>query len=159
MGKRGPKPTPSKILKLRGSWRGEANKNEPEPEAGRPERPEGLLDEANAGWDQLVEMLDGIGLLTAIDGRALARYCQYWARWWECENFISKYGMTYPIKDKQGAVLGMAEFPQVKRSQALSQTLSKLEAEFGLTPSARTRITVEKQGEQENQGFSKFRLA
>lgn len=142
MGKRGPRPTPSNILKLRGSWRGAANQNEPQPRVGEPDYPEGLAEQAKSVWDQLVPLLSGMGVLTKIDGIALGRYCQYWVRWKECEAHVAKYGMTYPIKDKEGKIQGMVEFPQVRRSQALSLTLSRLEAEFGMTPSARSRITV-----------------
>jgi hypothetical protein len=42
MGKRGPPPTPTPILQLRGSWRGKLNRDEPQPEPVAPEKPSWL---------------------------------------------------------------------------------------------------------------------
>lgn len=48
-------------------------------------------------------MLQSMGVLTRIDGAALARYCQYWARWKKAELFIQKHGDSYPLDALQTA--------------------------------------------------------
>jgi P27 family predicted phage terminase small subunit len=99
-----------------------------------------------------------MGVLSKIDWAQLERYCVYFIRWQECEVFIAKNGMTYPVKSddpkryvgklaaKEGqtavAVIGFEEYPQVKESHRLDKALKQIEASFGLTPSARTRLTV-----------------
>lgn len=143
MGARGPRPTPNKVLRLRGSWRADLNPGEPKPPAGKPTCPAWLDDEAKAAWRQLVPMLHITGLLTQIDRNALARYCQLFARWKKCELFIQKYGNTYPLKDDKGAIKCFMQFPEVSIANSLAKQLTRLEQEFGLTPSSRSRISVE----------------
>lgn len=155
MGKRGRRPTPTNILKLRGSWRGKLNRGEPQPDKGPPERPTWLADDAAAVWDELIPQLDELGILTRIDGNALARYCTYWVRWQQTETFLRQYGLTYPIKDSFGAVRQFCPWPQVAINHKLAADLARLEAEFGLTPSARSRITVAPR-ELERPGKARF---
>ncbi len=78
MGKRGPKPTPTAVLKLRGSTlvTGRREAAEVQGPAGTPDAPEWLDEEARAAWDRIVPLLEGMGVLTRIDGNALARYCR-----------------------------------------------------------------------------------
>jgi P27 family predicted phage terminase small subunit len=144
MGKRGPKPTPTGVLKLRGSTlvskRREALEvNGP---AGTPDRPDWLDDDAKAAWDEVVPMLEGMGILTRIDGPALARYCRIWSRWRKMESFIDEKGEMYPIREEGGKVKCFQQWPQVAIAHRLALQLTKLEAEFGMTPSARARIQV-----------------
>lgn len=82
-------------------------------------------------------------VLTKIDGNALARYCQLWSRWIRAEQFLQKYGDTYPLKDESGNVRCFMPWPQVAIANKLSQSLTRLEQEFGLTPSSRTRIQTD----------------
>lgn len=35
-------------------------------------------------------MFEGMGILTRIDGKALALYCQLWSRWRKLETFIDE---------------------------------------------------------------------
>ena len=149
MGRRGPPPTPSHVLRLRGSWRGDLNRNEPTLEPGRPRCPTWLATEAKAAWKQLVPQLEQIGILTRIDGHALAVLCQTWARWRKAEQFIQDHGETYPVKHTDGTVRYLKKFPQVTIAESSARTLSRFMQEFGLTPSARTRIRVEQGQDQE----------
>jgi P27 family predicted phage terminase small subunit len=41
--------------------------------------------DAAAEWARVAPMLHRLGLLTKIDGQALATYCQTWGRWREAE--------------------------------------------------------------------------
>jgi P27 family predicted phage terminase small subunit len=142
VGKRGPKPTPTAILNARGSWRGKKNKDEPVMDATAPQCPDWLDAQAKAYWAEIAPMLSEGKVLRRIDRAALARYCQLLARWRRCEEFIAKHGDTYPIKDDAGHVKGVKEFPQVRRASDLSAQLCRLEAEFGMTPSSRSRVVA-----------------
>ncbi|HEX5690519.1 MAG TPA: phage terminase small subunit P27 family, partial [Roseiflexaceae bacterium] len=142
MGSRGPAPTPSSILKLRGSFRADRSHDELIPPEGEPDCPDWLDEEAKAAWTQLSPLLKPMGVLTKVDGNALSRYCQLWARWKKAELFIQKHGDTYPIKDDSGKIKCLMPFPQVAIAHKLAALLGRLEAEFGLTPSARSRITL-----------------
>ena len=111
------------------------------PPEGLPECPDWIDEEAKAAWAHLVPMLQAMGVLTRIDDMALARYCQYWARWKKAEQFIQKHGDSYPLKDEKGRVKCVAQFPQVAIAHKLGALLGRLEQEFGMTPSARSRIS------------------
>lgn len=141
MGRRGPAPTPSKILEVRGSRMYRHSKDEPKPQKGRPRCPAYLKGNAKTEWKRLVEMLDNMGILTKVDGNALARYCRLWQRWRRAEEFIEEHGDQYPVKDKEGNVLSFRLFPSARVASMLAVELRRLECEFGLTPSSRTRIS------------------
>ena len=144
MGRRGPAPTPTTILKLRGSTLATQRRQDAEVQgpAGTPDPPDWLDPDARAAWDHLVPMLVSMGVLTRIDGNALARYCRLFARWKKAEAFIDKHGDVYPLKDEHGHVKCLQPFPQVSTAAKLSQQLTRLEQEFGMTPSARARIPL-----------------
>jgi len=152
----GPKPTPTKILKMRGSWRGDTRKNEPKMEPGAPRRPTWLVGEGAAAWRQIVPRLDKAGLLSLVDRHALARYCDAWSRWQAASVWLREHGEVYPIKDDAGKVKYFKRWPQAAIYTELCGVLSRLEAEFGLTPSARTRLEVAKQPEQKPTGKGRF---
>tara|TARA_Y100000593_G_scaffold34340_1_gene67365 strand:+ start:1177 stop:1653 length:477 start_codon:yes stop_codon:yes gene_type:complete len=150
MGKRGPAPTPSAVLKLRGSWRADANKAEPKPKAGKPVCPKWLDKNAKAAWRQLVPQLADMGVLTKIDGQALALLCQTWGKWRKAEEMIAKHGEVYPIKNDAGEVKYLQQSPYVSIARSAADQLSRLFREFGMTPSARTRIEVPEQSNKED---------
>ena len=143
MGRRGPAPTPTQKLALAGSWRANRNKAEPQPEAPSATPPEWVSEDAKACWAEVAPQLERMGVLKRIDENALARYCQLWARWKAAELFIARHGETFHIKNDDGSVRYIQELPQVAIVSKLSQQLTRLEQEFGMTPSARTRIEVD----------------
>ena len=147
MGTRGPPPAPTRVLQLRGSWRANRNKDEPKAERGRPRCPKWILKEGQNVWKRLVEQLDNMGILTHADENALARYCQLWARWRKAEEHLKKFGMCQIVKEshgygkKQWTSTMRQPWPEVKIASELSAQLTKIEQTFGLTPSARARLT------------------
>ena len=145
MGRRGPPPTPTPILKLRGSTlvNQRRERDEAKGPVGRPTCPKWLDADAKAVWKNLVPMLEQMGVLTRIDGNALARYCRLWTRWRKAEAFIDQRGDMYPLKDERGNVRCFQQWPQVGIANKLAQQLTRLEQEFGLTPSARTRVKAD----------------
>jgi P27 family predicted phage terminase small subunit len=151
MGRRGPAPTPTPILQLRGSTLVTKRRKQREAQgpAGTPDCPDWLEPDARAAWDQLVPQLAAMGVLTRIDGNALARYCRLWTRWRKAEDFISKHGDMFPIKDEAGKLRCMQQWPQVAIASKLAQQLTRLEDAFGMSPASRTRIHVQRQGEPE----------
>ena len=144
MGRRGPAPTPTPILQLRGSRRVTKRRSELEAKGppGTPDCPDWLDADAKAKWFQLVPRLEQMGVLTLVDEGAVARYCHLWVRWRAAEDFIKKHGEMYPIKDDKGRTKCVQPWPQVATANKLAMQLTRLEQEFGLTPAARTRIHV-----------------
>ena len=88
-----------------------------------------------------------MGVLTRIDGTALARYCVLWAMWKKCMDFIKKNGDTFVIRDKviskkwpHGRPIAVKQYPQAKQALKLHAALHQMEGVFGLNPSARTGL-------------------
>ncbi len=153
VGRRGPAPTPTKILETRGSWRAKIRSGEPRPEMGKPRCPKRLTKEQRAIWVRVCKLLDDMGILTIVDGQQLERYCVYYCRWRACEKFIDTNGMSYALKADDPtffigklpdgtSIVRFLEYPQVKESHRLDVALKQIESQFGLTPAARARLTV-----------------
>jgi len=140
MGKRGPAPKPTALRLIHGSTL-PLNRNEPKPGCGI-RRPTWLTGEGRRIWDRLVPLLKPLGLATVIDANPLARYCDGLAKWIKAKAFLDEHGDTYVVRDETGTIKYIAQFPQVSIYRNLSLHLTRLEQEFGLTPSARTRIAV-----------------
>ena len=140
MGKRGTKPTPTNVLKLRGSWRGDINKNEPQPEVGIPDMPEGLEGISKDCWEQVVPILQEMNVLTTADGIALQLLCETFAHWRRAEELLVRHGDVYPILNDNGDVKYLQQSPYVAIARNNAKALKDMLCEFGLTPSSRSRI-------------------
>ncbi len=133
---RGRKPLPTKIKQLRGTFRPDRAKgNEPKVESAIPEPPDWLSADALAEWKRLAPQLAAAGLLTKLDRAALASYCSAWGDLCEANRTLQEFGSTY-VTEKGAIVL----HPMLKVVERSRQALRAFAAEFGLTPSARTRV-------------------
>src|SRR5262245_50288714 len=140
MGTRGPKPTPTKVLQMRGSWRGKTRPHEPKPKVEKPSPPSWLTDEGKTIFRHLANQLHAIGLLGKLDQHALGRYCALFLRWRKMEDFIAQYGETYPENNDKGEFVRFALHPQVGLAGQLADKLMRLEQHFGMTPAARAQV-------------------
>jgi P27 family predicted phage terminase small subunit len=139
-GKR-PEPTVLRVLKGNPSNR-PLNKREPKPNPDMPECPSWLSRVAKAKWRQVAPELRKMGVLSFIDGDALANYCQTWARWREAEEYLQKHGSIFPMRDADGTLKYMIQMPYVAIARTLLLILNRIQQEFGLTPSSRSRINA-----------------
>lgn len=141
MGRRGPRPEILAIAELKGSPRAKRlRKAMPEPMPGVPACPRWLEPDAKKAFRWLVKQLDFMRVLNRSDTQAMVRYATLWARWKRAELHLQRYGDTYPLKDELGRVRCFMPWPQVAIASKLAHELTRLEQEFGLTPSSRTRI-------------------
>ncbi len=115
------------------------NNNEPQPP--RPESapyaPRHLNDAAKKEWRRLVGILLDMGLYTVVDRAALAMYCQAWGRWVVAEKKVAKTGEVLPGKTGTSY-----QNPWRHEANKAYEQMRKMLAEFGLTPSSRTRLTA-----------------
>ena len=143
MGRRGPPPKPTHLKVIAGNpGKYPLNTREPRPRSGVPRCPDWLSDEARAEWRWMVRELQAMGLLSMADKHALIAYCQVWSRWKALEEFVAKHGETYPIRDEKGNIRCFMPFPQAALARQLLTILKSYQQEFGMTPSARSRIQV-----------------
>ena len=148
MGRRGPPLKPTRLKILGGNpGKRRLNKREPKPSVDTPACPAWLSPAAKRVWRHTVPLLRNMGVLARADRDALAAYCQIYARWREAEEFLQQHGSVYPLKDEKGQLKFMAQFPQVSIAKSLLQIVRAYQQEFGMTPSARTRVSVTPQME------------
>ncbi|MDK2918998.1 MAG: hypothetical protein PWQ37_1731 [Candidatus Petromonas sp.] len=139
MATRGRKPKPTALKVLEGNpGKRPLNNNEPKPEKKAPRCPSWLEPEAKKEWKRMAKTLEAIGVLTGVDAAAFAGYCQAYARWKEAEEFLSKHGTIF--KTPSGYI---QQVPQVSIAQTYLKIMKDFCSEFGLTPSARSRIRVD----------------
>jgi P27 family predicted phage terminase small subunit len=135
---RGRKPLPSNVVKLRGNpGKRRIHDAEPRPAATAPSCPPCLGDEAKKEWQRLARELAALGLLTRIDRGQLAAYCQAHALWLEAVQALGRYGTM--VKSPNGYPM---QSPYVALANKQVEIMVRIAAEFGMTPSSRTRIRV-----------------
>jgi P27 family predicted phage terminase small subunit len=147
MGRRGPAPKPTALKLLQGNpGKRPLNTREPQPNDATPRCPGWLDEEAKIAWRRIVPELKRMGLLTSIDGDALANYCDTWSRWKRSVLFLQKNGDFYSIKDEEGKAKYVQQWPQVAIARNLLAVLNRYQQEFGLTPASRSRLVLPEQG-------------
>lgn len=149
MGKRGPRKTPTTVLKLRGSWRAKQRRGEPAPEVAVPECPEWLDAIGQAEWERIVPELVADGLLAKRDLAALAGYCASYAEMVRCEQQRAELDGDYFETE-----FGPRMHPVVKQLHEARRLVRQFLAEFGLSPATRAGVQAEKQTKNALQDFA-----
>lgn len=161
----GRRPKPTKLKKLAGNpGKRELNKKEPAPESTEPTMPPNLGELAQEEWKSIVAGLRPLGILSSIDGKALAAYCHEYSRWVEAELRVKKFGIVIeePVfwKDNAGKPKVIAyrhkKNPACNVSEEALKTMKSYLIEFGMTPAARSRLRVEKPGGEKTDPIDKF---
>jgi P27 family predicted phage terminase small subunit len=137
MGRRGPKPTPKRILELRGSWRAKRNPHSPEPARDVPRCPSWLGKIAKKKYRDLARTLDALGVLTAVDGELLAAFAVAWEEFVTASQTLAEQGRVN--KTQSGY---MQPHPAVAMQRSAWAALQRFGALFGLDPSSRSRLEV-----------------
>ena len=136
MATRGRKPKPTAMKLLEGNpGKRPLNEREPVPPKGNIKCPDWLLPEAKKEWKRLAPSLEALGVLTLVDLTAFEGYCQAYARWKEAEEFITQHGAM--VRTPNGY---LQQVPQVSIAQTNMKIMLRFCEQFGLTPSARSRI-------------------
>ena len=157
MGRRGPKPEPTKLRLLRGNPSKKPDSpSEPQPPTDGVSIPPHLGEVAARRWGELLPMLQATRVMTRADVEALARYCDTWEWWLAVRAKLKAEGDTYPILNDGGEVKYIAQRPEVAIAHKLAQQLRQLESDFGLSPAARASLKVEPDAKAES-AIDKFR--
>lgn len=145
---RGRKPRPTYLKLVTGNpGKRRLNRAEPQPAtAAPPQPPTELYADAKAEWRRVARRLHELGLLTGVDRAALAAYCQAWGRWRQAERALAEMARHDPvtgalmIKTKDGNAI---QNPLVGVANKAMADMVRYAGEFGMTPSARSRIRGE----------------
>lgn len=134
---RGRKPKPAALRLLEGNPGRRPVRNEPQPHYGAPARPRFLDVAARREWDRLAQEMARLKLLTVLDAGLFTVYCTTWSHWVACERVIAAEGMT------QTSPRGIVRIrPEVRLALRYAEQLRGLVSDFGLCPTARTRLDV-----------------
>jgi len=154
MGERGPPPKPTALKLIAGNpGKRDLNLDEaiPDPISDLAPPPEVAADPRAAdAWNRLVPDLAKCGLARSVDWPLLTRYVLKFSRWIYLGEELRRIaqespnskGTTYPITDDNGKLKYVAEFPWVSEWRALDRDLRADEKSIGISPAARSRITV-----------------
>lgn len=144
MGRRGPPPKPTALRLVQGNpSKKPLPKNEPKPASAAPPVPAFLDEYGREEWQRVVPELLAIGCLAEIDAGALAVYCMAFSRWRHLEDVLKKLADQQPNLrglTSRNAAGGLAPNPLVGMANKQMMIVLRAAAEFGMTPSARTRI-------------------
>jgi P27 family predicted phage terminase small subunit len=134
------------------------NPREPQPAARRPRCPDWLAPEAKNKWKLLAPELARLGLLTVIDGDALAAYCTAWAELKAASETLAAEGRFVKVG---GTALHKADgtvehvgyqlqpHPAVAQQRSALAQLKGFAALFGLDPSSRSKLQVAGQAQDD----------
>ena len=129
MAQRGRKPKPTAVKVLEGNpGKRSLNTNEPKPVKKAPRCPAWLEDEAKKEWKRMAKQMEQLGILTEIDMAA-----------------FTQHGTI--VKTPSGY---WQQVPQVSIAQTYLKIMNKFCEQFGLTPSARSRIVTDNGDDKES---------
>jgi len=140
-----PKPTAVKIAEGNPGKR-PLNESEPQPRKVRPKLPAHLSADARVQWRRVINILSPTGVITEAEADLLAVYCEAYAQWVQAleemrpktgEGGLRTGGLTV-LNDKGTPVRN----PMLKVADDAVKTMLRCQAELGMTPSARARLSV-----------------
>lgn len=142
---KGRKPKPTAIKELEGNPGKRAlNKKEPKPQKKIPSCPKHLTDVARKEWRRITKELFALGVITQIDQAALAICCTAYADYVKACETLELEGEVI-ISEKGGAY----QNPWMAIKKRSMDQVMKFYAEFGMTPSGRSRVKVETPDEED----------
>lgn len=142
MGQRGPKPLPANVHLLRGNLSKKSAsqlRDGVAPPVEIPGCPRHLKGPALKEWRRVTVELEQLGLISHIDRAALAMYCTAWGRHVEAEEKIQALGEAGLVDETPNGFRVQSVWLNIS-NKAMDQCKSFL-AEFGMSPSARSRVT------------------
>jgi P27 family predicted phage terminase small subunit len=112
---------------------------EPQPKSAKifPSPPSFLSEYAVYEWNRVGPELWQLGLLTVLDETSFAAYCQSYGLWRMAEERLAGQDLVSP-----GCERNKVQNPLLKIAAQAARDLIRFGAEFGLTPSARARVTA-----------------
>jgi P27 family predicted phage terminase small subunit len=155
----GRKALPQAIKELQGTDRTPKDVELAVPVTVMPIAPTNLSEEAQAEWTRVSQELYDLGLLGNVDRAGLAGYCEAWADWVMACNEVKRLGMVIKIDEtvhekhfKNGKSIidrnsgKLIENPYYSVKKKSAEMMLRFLVEFGMTPSARSRIDIGKLG-------------
>lgn len=138
--KRGPKPKPTALKLLSGSWRAKENPHEPVAPKALPAKPAELSEDESVLWDILAHQLYDQGTLGNIDHIALHSLVSARCEEMRAENQIRKSGLLIRNGRPDNPNAQLIPNPLLGIRDRAAKRVKEYLAVFGMTPADRTRI-------------------
>jgi len=145
MGKRGPQPTPTKVLEARGSWRALHRQDEPTPELKIPDAPDYFDVREQKLWDFYTSQLEKLGIIGEVDAHALAAYCQACVTLEDASRKVRENGFTI-IQESGNKVKN----PDLTAQEKAIDQIYRGAQLFGFCPSGRVGLKSRTQKEEKS---------
>lgn len=143
----GVKPKPTNLKLIEGIERKDRiNENEPKPAGPSLESPPYLINEAKKIWNKYALVLKNLRIFKQTDELALATLCQEAGRYIELQEIINNK-KNYIVSNVRH---GEKPIPEMAMSRECLKQIRALMIEFGMTPSARSRISVSDNPDEED---------
>jgi len=97
---------------------------------------------ARQKWDNVVPKLIGMGVMTNADVDTIGRYCTMHEQFVKYLEQVRRGLDVLVIRDDAGKVKYMQSTPAATMMTKLAASMLRIEQEFGLTPSARSGLSV-----------------
>ena len=147
---KGRKPLPDHIKEVKGTTRKDRlNPNAPVASDDSPRPPMWLSRKSVEYFGMLRTRLEDLGIVSSNDTEVLAMAALRLAEIEECNALIEEHGRLITMYNRNGDKSVRANPAVSQRNEALRH-LQSLLAEFGLTPAARSKITVPKTDKKKN---------
>jgi P27 family predicted phage terminase small subunit len=128
---KGRKPTPTDLRVL---WGNSGKRALPKDDPILLYAPKDLTLEAKKAWPQFSKPLAEAGITTVLDLAALRLLVETYSMWQKATLALQSEGLTYESKDIQRVG------PWFRIQASSAELMLRLLAEFGMTPSSRTRV-------------------
>lgn len=151
MGRRGPKPTPTAILKARGSWLAETRPGEPQVPLTEAAPPDWVDRAVRPHWSRIVKMLHGCGIMSDVHAPALSLLINSLGHYIASEKDVAKHGRW--CKNNKGNPIVHPAWRA--RCGAWEQVLKALR-EFGMTPSALSAVQAQPDKGKDASGIQRY---
>ena len=142
--KPGPRPMPQNLRILQGGRSAQPSRNpakQPTPKVAVPPPPKYLTDRERRHWLEFTRRVRLLGVTCKADAGAIEIWAKARGRWLDAAAAVERFGLL--------VASGTEERPRMMRNPALTElhrceaTMLRIEVEFGLTPSSRTRVSTE----------------
>lgn len=90
-------------------------------------------------WQRLAPVLERAGVLRAGDAEAFGLCCDAYGQYVEASIVVAREGVLVESRDR-----GLVKHPAMQICRDAAATFARYAAQFGLTPAARSQLTVER---------------
>ena len=142
---------PTAIQESKGAFKKDPQRRrlgEPVAPSSRPKMPTKLGRYGTACWRETVSFLEELKVLSKVDKKDLELFSRAYNRYRIAENDIEKHGVV-----QRGTLPSGAEFarknPALNVIKDAEAVMMRLASEFGLSPSSRTRLSVQVEEKQD----------